>query len=213
MKAEEPNKGCRRCPRLVAFRNANKKTYPDFYNGAVSSFGAKDAPFLIIGLAPGLQGANKTGRPFTGDFSGDLLFRSLDQMGWTNGANENNAVDGYELTDCRVTNAVCCVPPQNKPTAEEVNNCRPFLLNRIAGMKRLKVMMALGRVAHETTIRTFGLKQKDYKFAHGALHRLPNGLILVDSYHVSRYNVNTGVLTEAMFMDALGTVKEALRAD
>lgn len=212
MKTEEPRKNCTRCTRLVAFRKENQKAYPDFFNGAVSSFGAKDAPFLIIGLAPGLKGANKTGRPFTGDFSGEMLFKCLDQMGWTNGANENHPMDGYELSDCRVTNAVCCVPPQNKPTGEEVNNCRPFLLNRIAGMQNLKVMMALGRIAHETTIRTFGLRQKDFPFGHNALHQLPNGLSLVDSYHVSRYNVNTGVLTEAMFLSALGTVKAAISA-
>lgn len=210
MKTEEPKKNCSRCKRLVAFRAENKKAYPDFFNGAVSSFGPKEAPFLIIGLAPGLKGANKTGRPFTGDFSGEMLFKCLDKMGWTNGANENHPMDGYELSGCRVTNAVCCVPPQNKPTGEEINKCRPFLLNRIAGMENLKVMMALGRIAHETTIRTFGLRQKDFPFGHNILHKLPNGLMLVDSYHVSRYNVNTGVLTEQMFIDALETVQREL---
>lgn len=206
----EPKPGCRKCSRLVAFRRENKKAYPEFFNGAVGSFGPEDAPFLIIGLAPGLKGANKTGRPFTGDFSGDLLFGSLDKMGWTNNRNENRVSDGYELSNCRVTNAVCCVPPQNKPTGEEVNNCRPFLLARIDKMKNLKVMMALGRIAHDTTIRTFGLRLADYKFGHGAIHQLPNGLTLVDSYHVSRYNVNTGVLTEDMFMDVLHSVEREL---
>jgi uracil-DNA glycosylase family 4 len=210
MSVEEPEKSCALCPRLVEFRHANQIAYPEYYNGAVASFGAKDAPFLIIGLAPGLKGANKTGRPFTGDFSGELLFKSLDKMGWTNGANENSSEDGYVLEGCRVTNAVCCVPPQNKPTASEVNNCRPFLLARIAGMPNLKVMMALGRVAHDTTIRTYGLRLADYKFGHGVVHTLPNGLTLVDSYHVSRYNVNTGVLTEKMFMNALQTVQKEL---
>lgn len=206
----EPDRECKLCPRLVDFRQDNKATYPDFFNGAVQSLGPEKAPFLVIGLAPGLKGANKTGRPFTGDFSGELLFKSLDQMGWTNDKNENRPDDGFELTDCRVTNAVCCVPPQNKPTASEVNNCRPFLLARIAGMKNLKVLMALGRIAHDTTVRTFGLRVAAYKFGHGAVHYLPNGLTLVDSYHVSRYNVNTGVLTEPMFMNALNIVKEEL---
>lgn len=208
----EPNRECALCPRLVAFREENKSIYPEFFNGAVESFGPIEAPFLIIGLAPGLKGANKTGRPFTGDFSGELLFKSLHKMGWTNDNNQNHADDGFELTNCRVTNAVCCVPPQNKPTASEVNNCRPFLLARLELMKNLKVLMALGRIAHDTTLRTFGLRLADYKFGHGNVHQLPNGLILVDSYHVSRYNVNTGVLTEAMFMAALKTVEQQLKA-
>jgi len=206
----EPEPNCQQCPRLVAFREENSVAYPDFFNGAVQSFGPISAPFLVIGLAPGLKGANKTGRPFTGDFSGELLFKCLHAIGWTNDMNENHAEDGFELTTCRVTNAVCCVPPQNKPTASEVNNCRPFLLARIALMKNLKVMMALGRIAHDTTIRTFGLRLAEYKFGHAAVHKLPNGLTLVDSYHVSRYNVNTGVLTEPMFMAALKTVQREL---
>lgn len=202
----EPQRECALCPRLVQFRTSNKAAYPDFYNGAVTSMGAADAPFLIIGLAPGLKGANRTGRPFTGDFSGELLFKGLDRMGWTNNKNKNRPDDGFELVGSRITNAVCCVPPQNKPTAAEVKNCRPFLLARIEAMPNLKVLMALGRVAHDTTLHTFGLRLVDHKFAHGAIHRLPNGLTLIDSYHVSRYNVNTGVLTEAMFMQALKLV-------
>ena len=208
--APEPKASCNRCPRLVAFRKENMAKHPSFFNGAVQSFGPADAPFLIIGLAPGLKGANRTGRPFTGDFSGDLLFKGLAQMGWTSGKNENRADDGFQLIECRITNAVCCVPPQNKPTAEEINSCRDFLLARIARMKNLSVMMALGRIAHDTTIRTFGLRLADYKFGHAKVHMLPNGLHLVDSYHVSRYNVNTGVLTEPMFLDALHIVKNTL---
>ncbi len=206
----EPDRECALCPRLKTFREENKAAYPDFFNGAVQSFGPETAPFLVIGLAPGLKGANKTGRPFTGDFSGELLFKSLFQMGWTNDRNQNKAGDGFRLNACRVTNAVCCVPPQNKPTAAEVNACRPFLLARFTAMKNLRIIMALGRIAHDTTIRTFGLRLADYKFSHGAKHRLPNGLTLVDSYHVSRYNVNTKVLTEDMFMAALKTVKTEL---
>ena len=202
----EPLADCDLCPRLVEFRAANKASFPDYYNGAVTSLGPKNAPFLVIGLAPGLKGANRTGRPFTGDFSGELLFRSLDQMGWTNNKNENRADDGFELIGCRITNAVCCVPPKNKPIAAEIANCRPFLIARIMGMPNLKVLMALGRIAHDTTLRTFDLRLNDYKFSHAAVHRLPNGLTLIDSYHVSRYNVNTGVLTEAMFMQALELV-------
>ena len=208
--ASEPKSNCKRCPRLVAFRKENTVKHPSFYNGAVQSFGPVDAPFLIIGLAPGLKGANRTGRLFTGDFSGELLFNGLSHMGWTSGKNENRADDGFQLKGCRITNAVCCVPPQNKPTAEEINSCRDYLLARIDVMKNLKVLMALGRIAHETTIRTFGLRQADYKFGHASVHKLPNGLDLVDSYHVSRYNVNTGVLTEAMFLDALRKVKDEL---
>ncbi|PCI64001.1 MAG: uracil-DNA glycosylase [Kordiimonadales bacterium] len=208
----EPDRECTLCPRLVEFRTSNKTEYPDYFNGAITSFGAMDAPFLIIGLAPGLKGANKTGRPFTGDFSGALLFKCLEQMGWANDKNQNTPGDGFELIGTCVTNAVCCVPPQNKPTAAEVNNCRPFLLSRLDHMPNVKILMALGRLAHDSTLRTFGLRLADYKFGHAARHLLPNGLILVDSYHVSRYNVNTGVLTEDMFMDALRLVEREITA-
>lgn len=208
----EPDAGCRKCPRLVKFRRQNEKLYPDYFNGAVSSFGDTEARILVLGLAPGLQGANKTGRPFTGDFSGVLLFKCLEAMGWTMGENGNHADDGLTLKDVMITNAVRCVPPENKPTGPEVNNCRPYLMARMHALPRLKVIFALGKVAHDSAVRTFGLKLADYKFAHAAVHQLPNGLTLVDTYHCSRYNVNTGRLTEEMFMDALNAAKQALDA-
>jgi len=162
---------------------------------------------LVVGLAPGLKGANQTGRPFTGDFAGNLLFKCLHIMGWSSGNFDNRADDGFTLSDVMITNAVRCVPPQNKPIGEEINNCRPFLVSRMESLSKLKVLLALGKIAHDTTIRTFGLRQVDYKFGHEAVHHLPNGLTLVDSYHCSRYNVNTGVLTEEMFLSALSLVK------
>ena len=174
----EPDRHCARCPRLVAFRRANHKLYPDFYNGAVSSFGDKNARLLVLGLAPGLQGANKTGRPFTGDFSGVLLF--------------DRARDAANVT------------------TQETSNCRPYLLARLDALPRLRVIFALGKVAHDAALKTFGLKLAAYKFAHKAVHELPNGLTLVDSYHCSRYNVNTGRLTEDMFMEALRAAKQEL---
>lgn len=206
----EPDAGCRRCARLVKFRRQNTELYPDHFNGAVSSFGDEAARLLVLGLAPGLQGANKTGRPFTGDFSGVLLFKCLENLGWTLGENGNRPDDGLELRDVMITNAVRCVPPENKPTAAETSNCRPYLIARIAALPRLKVIFALGKVAHDSALRTFGYRLADYRFAHAAVHSLPNGLTLVDSYHCSRYNVNTGRLTEEMFMDALKVAKANL---
>ena len=209
----EPAPDCRKCPRLVKFRRDNARLYPDYFNGAVSSFGDEDARILVLGLAPGLQGANKTGRPFTGDFSGVLLFKCLELMGLTEGENGNHPDDGLILRDVMITNAVRCVPPENKPTADEVNKCRPYLLSRIDALPRLKVIFALGKIAHDGALRTFGYKLADYKFAHAAVHILPNGLTLVDSYHCSRYNVNTGRLTEDMFMDALRVARAHLAAE
>lgn len=203
----EPAPDCALCPRLVAFREENQAQYPAFFNGAVPSFGDEDASFLIVGLAPGLKGANQTGRPFTGDYAGDLLYACLEKAGWTEGTYDRRPDDGFTLRGAMVTNAVRCVPPQNKPVGAEVNNCRPFLISRIDSLPKLKVLLALGKIAHDTTIRTFGLKQSAYKFGHAAVHHLPNGLTLVDSYHCSRYNVNTNRLTEDMFLDALALVR------
>ena len=206
----EPEADCSRCPRLVAFRRDNTRLYPDHFNGAVGSFGDEQARMLVLGLAPGLQGANKSGRPFTGDFSGVLLFTCLERMGWTTGENRNRADDSLQLRDVMITNAVRCVPPENKPTAAEVNECRSFLLARMAALPRLKVIFALGKVAHDSAVRTFGYRLADYRFGHAAVHELPNGLTLVDSYHCSRYNVNTGRLTEDMFLQAMETAKACL---
>ena len=200
---------CPLCPRLVAFHEVNRETYPDFHNGPVDSFGPTDARVLIIGLAPGLKGANATGRPFTGDYAGDLLYQCLGKLGLTEGAYDKRPDDGLGLKDVMITNAVRCVPPQNKPTGAEVNACRPFLIARMEALPKLETLFLLGRIAHDSTLRALGLRQKDCPFSHAAVHEINapalggRSLRLVDSYHCSRYNVNTGVLTEEMFLNAL----------
>ncbi len=208
----EPDANCPLCPRLVEFRTENQSLYPSFFNGAVPSFGPESAELVVVGLAPGLKGANQTGRPFTGDYAGDLLYKCLADMGWSTGTYDRRADDGFDLTKVMITNAVRCVPPQNKPTGPEINACRPFLQARLAALPNLKVLLALGKIAHDSTIRTFGLKLSAHPFAHEAVHQLPGGLVLVDSYHCSRYNVNTGRLTEEMFMNALKRCKNAMQA-
>ncbi|MDF1732355.1 MAG: uracil-DNA glycosylase [Minwuia sp.] len=206
MTAHEPAPDCTLCPRLVAFRQDNQATHPDFHNGPVPAFGDIGARLLVVGLAPGLKGANRTARPFTGDYAGDLLYPSLIDAGFARGTYGAHPGDGLELADCRITNAVRCVPPANKPTGDEAKTCRPFLVAEIAAMSNLQALLALGRFAHEAVIRTFGLRQKDYAFGHGAMHCLPNGLLLADSYHCSRYNVNTNRLTAEMFADVLAAL-------
>lgn len=195
----EPEKNCSLCPRLVDFRQDNQKKFPDFFNGPVPAFGPLDATLLVVGLAPGLKGANWSGRPFTGDYAGDLLYPTLTKFGLADGTYGASADDGLTLTQCRITNTVRCVPPANKPVGAEINICREFLKAEIAAMKKLKVIIALGTVAHAAVLRVQGQKQGDYKFAHNARHHLPSGHVLIDSYHCSRYNTNTGRLTEAMF--------------
>lgn len=205
-----PEADCALCPRLVAFRDENTTAFPDFHNAPVTSFGDLDAQVLVVGLAPGLKGANRTGRPFTGDGAGDLLYPALTQAGFAAGNYDRRADDGLTLVDCRITNAVRCVPPQNKVTGAEASSCRPFLVAEIEAMSNLKVLLALGRVAHEAILRTFGLKLKDFVFAHGAVHQLPNGLLMADSFHCSRYNVNTGRLTAEMFGGVLADIRRRL---
>jgi uracil-DNA glycosylase family 4 len=183
-------------------------TYPDFHNAPVASFGPADAELLIVGLAPGLKGANRTGRPFTGDYAGDLLYRTLLGCGLATGSYDRRPDDGLRLVNCRVTNAVRCVPPENKPTPAEARTCRRFLEAEIASLAALQVILALGRVAHDAVVAAAGGRAAAFRFAHGARHELPNGLRLIDSYHCSRYNTQTGVLTEAMFREAV----EAARA-
>ncbi|WP_255832342.1 uracil-DNA glycosylase [Kordiimonas sp. SCSIO 12603] len=197
----EPKKHCNSCPRLTTFRQENSKLYPNYHNGAVNNIGPMDAEIMILGLAPGLQGANKSGKPFIGDQSGDLLYAALSKLGYTNGEFHNG--NKFKLNRALVTNAVRCVPPQNKPTAAEINNCRPYLLSLIDNMPKLKVIFALGKVAHDTALRTFGLQVSAHKFMHGCEYKLREGLWLVSSYHCSRYNLNTKVLTEEMFLSAL----------
>jgi uracil-DNA glycosylase family 4 len=200
-----PARDCPLCPRLVEFRTANRARFPAWHNAPVPSFGALTAPLLIVGLGPGLRGANATGRPFTGDWAGDLLYGTLLQLGLAKGTYDERPDDGLELVDCRITNAVRCVPPANRPTTEEIVACRPFLTNELAAMTRLTCVLALGGIAHNAVLSAKGLTKARYKFAHGATHRLPDGLAMVDTYHSSRLNTNTGRLTEAMFLEVVRT--------
>jgi uracil-DNA glycosylase len=201
----EPSRDCPLCERLVAFRTATRSEYPDWFNAPVPSFGATGARLLIVGLAPGLRGANRTGRPFTGDFAGDLLYETLLTSGLAVGQYRQSADDGLKLVDCMITNAVRCVPPQNKPTPAEIATCRRYLITTLATETNLEAIIALGRIAHDSVARALGRKLAEMPFAHGREHFLPDfgrkGLALFDSYHCSRYNTNTGVLTEAMFRE------------
>ena len=199
------------CSRLADFRAANRVAYPDFANAPVESFGDSDARLLIVGLAPGLKGANRTGRPFTGDYAGDLLYETLLSLGLARGSYDRRPDDGLTLKGCAIVNAVRCVPPQNKPTPAEINNCRPFLKGAIDALPQLRVLVALGRIAHESVLRAFGARLAAHPFAHGASHEL-GGMKLFDSYHCSRYNTNTGVLTPAMFHDVLRSARDAALA-
>ena len=212
-----PGRDCPLCPRLVDYRNELRHTFPLWHNAPVPSFGPEVARLLIVGLAPGLKGANRTGRPFTGDYAGDLLYATLAKFGWASGkyvAGRDDGVwspDTLVLKDVRITNAVRCLPPQNKPLPAEINICRPFLVNELTTLPKLRAVLALGRVAHETILGALSLKRGAYKFAHGALYDLPNGLVLADSYHCSRYNTNTGTLTTEMFEAVFRTLQARLR--
>ncbi len=258
--SNEPNLDCGFCPRLAVFRNSLRATRPEWHNAPVPSFGARDAHLLVVGLAPGLRGANRTGRPFTGDFAGDLLYETLIEFGFATGTYGARRDDGLRLVSGAITNAVRCVPPQNKPAPSEIQNCRPFLAATIAAMPRLRAIVALGRVAHESIVRAFGLRLAVFPFAHGAEHVLtaldhqskimkvidsksserdaavstfphpareaevavisspPSAkthasartVVLFDSYHCSRYNTNTGVLTKDMFRAVFAKVRESL---
>ena len=204
----EPPGDCPLCPRLAGFRHANRGKYPDYFNDPVPAFGDLNARLLIVGLAPGLQGANRTGRPFTGDYAGDLLYSSLLRQGLARGTYEARVDDGLTLIDCMITNAVRCVPPDNKPLPAEINTCRQFLSSQIAAMPNVRAVLALGRVAHESVCRALAIPLRTHPFAHGARHE-SGTLTLVASYHCSRYNTNTGVLTPAMFDAALTLAREA----
>jgi uracil-DNA glycosylase len=207
----KPGRDCPRCPRLVAFRNAWREKEPDWFNAPVPSFGPIEARLLIVGLAPGLRGANRTGRPFTGDYAGDLLYATLKDFGFAQGAYEARPDDGFALIDCRITNAVRCVPPENKPTPQEITTCRDFLSRTIREMPKLRAVVALGRVAHETVVRARAARRADHPFSHGSV-RAMGELMLFDSYHCSRYNTNTGVLTPQMFRDVFAKVRAHLDA-
>lgn len=201
-----PPLDCTLCPRLVEFRQENQAKFPDKFNAPVPSFGPLDAQILIVGLAPGLKGANFTGRPFTGDYAGDLLYPTLLKFGLASGEFAARADDGLQLINTRITNAVRCVPPQNKPTGDEATTCRPFLINEIAAMPNLRIIVSLGLISHNAVLKTLGHKQSAFKFGHGAKHDLGNTLTLIDSYHCSRYNTNTGRLTTEMFEDVFKKV-------
>lgn len=194
----EPPRDCALCPRLAAYRAEVAAREPDWFNGAVPSFGDPGARLLVVGLAPGVSGANRTGRPFTGDFAGDLLYATLSEHGFANGRFDARPDDGLALTGCMVTNAVRCVPPQNKPVGAEINTCRRFLVARMAALPALRAVVCLGRISHDSLLRALGARLKDHPFAHGAAHEL-DGLRVFDSYHCSRYNTNTGRLTPEMF--------------
>ncbi len=209
---------CALCPRLVAFRMENRKKYPDFHNNPVPSLGDSDPELLIVGLAPGLKGANRTARPFTGDFAGDFLFAALTKFGRATGHDRTGADDTLIagdtliLKDTLITNAVRCVPPQNKTIAAEEHNCRPFLINQIRSLPRLKIILALGLVAHNAVLTSYGKKKSTCRFAHGAIHLLgeDSDITLIDSYHCSRYNINTRRLTTAMFEDVFHRIDTLL---
>lgn len=198
---------CSLCPRLAAHRADIARQFPNYHNAPVAAFGDDAPALLIVGLAPGLHGANATGRPFTGDFAGILLYRSLFELGFSNAAVSRSVDDGLSLTGVRITNAVKCLPPANKPTTAEANTCQRFLSREIEALPVSTVLLALGTIAHRSVVRSVGGKLSDYRFAHGAVHRLPDGRQLVDSYHCSRYNTQTGRLTSEMFVAVLANAR------
>ncbi len=208
----EPPRDCPRCPRLVAFRDELRVEHPDWWNAPVNAFGDPDAWLAIVGLAPGKHGANRTGRPFTGDYAGDLLFATLGKFGFTEGEYDARPDDGLQLKGAMIINAVKCLPPQNKPTPEEVRTCRPFLEAQANDLPNARIFVALGQIAHQSAVKILGGRLPKAKFGHLAEHRMPGGQVLIDSYHCSRYNTNTGRLTvemfEAVFERALGVRSE-----
>jgi uracil-DNA glycosylase family 4 len=205
----EPDRNCPLCPRLVSFRDANRAREPEWFNAPVPSFGDPNGRLLIVGLAPGMQGANRTGRPFTGDYAGDLLYATLLEYGFAKGVYQARPDDGFSLVDCRIGNAVHCVPPQNKPLPAEINTCRRYLANKVETMPNLRAIMVLGRIAHDSTLKVLGLRAAEAPFSHGAVHRA-GALKLYDSYHCSRYNTNTRVLTPEMFRSVFAKIRAEL---
>ena len=209
--AGKPGHDCPRCPRLVAFRKTWRAKEPSWFNAPVPSFGPSDARLLIVGLAPGLQGANRTGRPFTGDYAGVLLYETLLTYKFARGEYKAHPDDGLELVDCRITNAVRCVPPENKPTPAEIATCRDFLAETIAEMKNLRAILSLGRIAHDSVLTALKVKKSAAPFSHGCRHSA-GGYALFSSYHCSRYNTNTGVLTPEMFRKVFADVRRYFNA-
>ena len=208
--AQQPGRDCALCPRLRSFIVGNRNTYPDFFNAPVPPFGDEAPRLLIVGLAPGLKGANRTGRPFTGDYAGDLLYSTLARYGWSTGTFAASADDGVTLQGARITNAVKCVPPENKPTPAEIKTCRRFLVSEIDALPSVRAVLALGLIAHNAVLASRGRRLAAHKFAHGARHDLGGGRTLFDSYHCSRYNTNTGRLTTPMFHAVFDGIRDAL---
>jgi uracil-DNA glycosylase family 4 len=204
--SSRPSRDCPLCPRLRTFRENLRQQHPDWFNAPVPSFGPLTARLLIVGLAPGVQGANRTGRPFTGDYAGDLLYDTLSRFGFAQGAYEARADDGLKLIDARIANAVSCVPPENKPVGAEITTCRTFLNAAIAEMPKLRAIVALGRIAHDSTVTALGAKRSTAPFGHGRRTEV-DPVVLFSSYHCSRYNTNTGVLTPKMFRDVFAAVR------
>lgn len=203
-----PGRDCGLCPRLAEFRARNRTIFPAYHNAPVPAFGSLAGRLLIVGLAPGLHGANQTGRPFTGDYAGDLLYDTLVNFGFADGSYDRRPDDGLRLVDTRLTNAARCVPPENKPTPAEVTTCRDFLSKEIAAMTNLRAIVALGTVSHASTLTALGRRPAHFAFGHGARHEVGNGVVLFDSYHCSRYNTNTGRLTTPMFQAVFSAVRE-----
>lgn len=198
---------CTQCPRLADFLADCRASHPDYFGKPVPSFGPASAPLLIVGLAPGYHGANATGRPFTGDHAGVLLYEVLHRHGLASAPVSERADDGLQLIGCRITNAVRCVPPQNKPVGAEINACRPYLVHELEQVPAGGAVLALGKIAHDSVVRALGLRLAEYKFAHGAEHGRPGQRVLIDSYHCSRYNTNTRRLTPEMFDAVIGRAK------
>jgi uracil-DNA glycosylase family 4 len=208
--ATTPSQNCPLCPRLVAFREVQRAAHSEWFNAPVPSFGDDAADLLIVGLAPGLKGANRTGRPFTGDYAGGLLYQTLRKFGFAQGIYDARPDDGVVLCRARITNAVRCVPPQNKPGSREIATCGRFLAAEISGMPHLRAILALGAIAHQAVLEAVGLPRGRFRFAHGSLHRLPDSTLLADSYHCSRLNTNTGKLTLAMFESVFVSLAQRL---
>ena len=203
----EYDASCKDCKRLSSFLTQVKNKNPDYFCKPVPSFGQKNSPFLIVGLAPGMHGANKTGRPFTGDHAGILLYKTLYKFGFSNLEISHSVDDNLILKNCGITNAVKCLPPDNKPNHEEIKNCNKFLKSEISELKQGSILLALGLIAHNAIMTALNLTKKEYKFSHGARHNLPNNLVMYDSYHCSRYNTQTKRLTEKMFHEVFLSIK------
>ena len=208
---DTPLPHCDLCPRLAAFRLDNQQKFCDWHNAPVDSFGSFTAELLIVGLAPGLRGANRTGRPFTGDYAGDLLYAALRRFNLSNGQYKAHPNDGLSLINCRITNAVRCVPPKNLPTTTEIKTCMNFLSSEIKSMYKLRAIIALGRVAHDAILNAYKQNKAQYRFGHGQRHPITSKILLFDSYHCSRYNTNTGRLTPRMFYNVFRAVTRYLK--